>query len=699
MTRRWPHEAGMAGASVLAAFSLARLATGVTVSTMVTALVGTVVVAAIRRREALAVALAVAAVALCSAWFGLRSRNGSGVPTVVALRDLRQSLQAARPVLAAFALPLVHSPGMVVLCALFGGLVAVAVRAAGTRHPAWSLVPATALVVGSAILSPTTSASVAGLLLGACGFLVLADDPGVVTRATSAVAVVTLALAATTMGWSAVAGSAVASPGGNAVEGVAPSALSLASDLTGVESRDADVVLFTAKTPVSTYWQVATLTTYVDDRWVPDQATSALLRGSAPGRPTVESTDGSLFTAGVTVLGYSGQLLPSPPSTVAAAGSVSPTVTPAGVVAGSPVHLGSSYTVTAVVPSPVADAPSGPASPGPYTALGPIPPVVSSLARSITGGLSSPLDEAEALTDFFRSGRFRYDVDARQPAGADPLVSFLTRTRTGSCEQFAGAFAVLARVSGLATRVAVGFTPGRQTDGETMVRGSDAHAWPEVFIGGSWVSFEPTPQLPSGELSPPGVLGPAALGQPNPVGPGTQPHVPLPVTTPTPMVPPPTVPGPAVTRHGGIGTPGIVAAIVLLVAVGAVVAMMVRRRRVRGSPADRVMAAWTSIDRALARRGMARPASSTPMGHIRMLAALPQTDQGRSALEDMATVAVDLQNAAYGSLVLGSDEVERAERASHRARRAILDEALSGPVEGALVVLGGPNGPDRPTGW
>ncbi len=695
----------MAGAALVAAFSVGRLASGAELATMVTALVGTVVVAALRRRRVLALALGVTAVAASALWWGLRARNRSVAPTVAALRGLRQSLQATRPVLVAFALPLAHSPGTVLLSALsalFGGLAAVAARAVGSRSPALSLIPAVALLVASAVLLPTTSASLAGLALGACGFLVLAGDPVAVTRATSVVAVVTLALATATMGWSAVAGSDAASPGGGVVAGVAPSALSLAADLTGVESRDADVVLFTAKTPTSTYWQVATLTDYVGDRWDPDQATAALLHGSPPGRPVVAPGDQDLFTAEVTVLGYSGQLLPSPPSTVAAAGSVSPVVTSSGVVAGSPVHLGSSYIVTATAPSPVtdspADPPADPPAPDPYTALGPIAPVVSSLARSLTGQWSSPLEKAEALTDFFRSGRFRYDVDARQSAGVDPLVSFLTRTRTGSCEQFAGAFAVLARASGLPTRVAIGFTPGRQTDGETVVRGSDAHAWPEVLIGTSWVSFEPTPQLPSGELSPPGVLGPAALGQPAPVVPDTQPRVSIPVTTPAPTVPPVTVPGPVVTRSTGIGIPGIVGAVVVVMAAAMVAVMMVRRRRLRGSPTDRVMAAWTSIDRALARRDMPRPVSCTPTGHVRALAARPQTEQGRAALEDMATVADDLQDVAYSSLAPAPDVVERAERAAHRARRAILDGALSGPARAGGVVLS-PTGTRRSSRW
>ena len=60
-----------------------------------------------------------------------------------------------------------------------------------------------------------------------------------------------------------------------------------------------------------------------------------------------------------------------------------------------------------------------------------------------------------------------------------------------------------ARASALRRGVAIGFIPGLASDGVTVVRGRDAHAWPQVVIGGSWVSFEPTPQLPSGEISPP----------------------------------------------------------------------------------------------------------------------------------------------------------------------------------------------------
>ena len=53
----------------------------------------------------------------------------------------------------------------------------------------------------------------------------------------------------------------------------------------------------------------------------------------------------------------------------------------------------------------------------------------------------------------------------------------------------------MTRSIGLPTRVAVGFTPGElEDDGSYHVRSLNAHAWPEVYLGGAgWVAFEPTP--------------------------------------------------------------------------------------------------------------------------------------------------------------------------------------------------------------
>jgi protein-glutamine gamma-glutamyltransferase len=115
-------------------------------------------------------------------------------------------------------------------------------------------------------------------------------------------------------------------------------------------------------------------------------------------------------------------------------------------------------------------------------------------ARQVTQGASSPYAAVLALESWFRQrGGFQYD---EQPPVSDrpPLIDFVTRTRAGYCQHFAGAMAVMARLLGIPARVAVGFTSGRLDDGTWVVRDHDAHAWVEVwFPGHGWVPFDPTP--------------------------------------------------------------------------------------------------------------------------------------------------------------------------------------------------------------
>ncbi|MGH9274781.1 MAG: transglutaminaseTgpA domain-containing protein, partial [Acidimicrobiales bacterium] len=120
---------------------------------------------------------------------------------------------------------------------------------------------------------------------------------------------------------------------------------------------------------------------------------------------------------------------------------------------------------------------------------------VRDLAAEVTAGADSPYAAALALQDHLRT--FTYDLTVQSGHSGDVLEQFLFDTRRGYCEQFAGAFAAMARAAGLPARVAVGFTTGvaDPSDPELYrVRGEHAHAWPEVFLAGAgWVSFEPTP--------------------------------------------------------------------------------------------------------------------------------------------------------------------------------------------------------------
>jgi transglutaminase-like putative cysteine protease len=124
---------------------------------------------------------------------------------------------------------------------------------------------------------------------------------------------------------------------------------------------------------------------------------------------------------------------------------------------------------------------------------------VVGLTRQVVGDAPTPYEQARALQAFFRDSRngFEYSVSTGPRFdNPDALSAFLDRRgRQGFCEQYASAMAVMLRVLGIPSRVAVGFTPGTvQPDLSRIVTTADAHAWPEAwFEGAGWVRFEPTP--------------------------------------------------------------------------------------------------------------------------------------------------------------------------------------------------------------
>ena len=131
-----------------------------------------------------------------------------------------------------------------------------------------------------------------------------------------------------------------------------------------------------------------------------------------------------------------------------------------------------------------------------YTALpAAFSPRVRQLAGQITASATTPYAQARALQDYLRT--FTYDLSVPAGHSGDALDQFLFTTKRGYCEQFAGAYAAMARAIGLPARVAVGFTPGEADPKDPTlyhVLGEHAHAWPEVyFAGAGWVAFEPTP--------------------------------------------------------------------------------------------------------------------------------------------------------------------------------------------------------------
>ncbi|HET7357950.1 MAG TPA: DUF3488 and transglutaminase-like domain-containing protein [Nocardioidaceae bacterium] len=128
-----------------------------------------------------------------------------------------------------------------------------------------------------------------------------------------------------------------------------------------------------------------------------------------------------------------------------------------------------------------------------------LPPSVQRLAREVTSRQTTDFARAVRLQDWFRGdGGFTYSLEHASGDSMQQLTRFLGHgpgSRTGYCQQFAGAMALMGRTLGIPSRVAVGFYQPQYVSGDTWVFSShDLHAWPEMYFDGvGWVRFEPTP--------------------------------------------------------------------------------------------------------------------------------------------------------------------------------------------------------------
>jgi transglutaminase-like putative cysteine protease len=128
---------------------------------------------------------------------------------------------------------------------------------------------------------------------------------------------------------------------------------------------------------------------------------------------------------------------------------------------------------------------------------GNLPPQIGETARAAVQGKITSYERALALEAFLRQLPYSYQVQPL-PGGGDAVYQFLFVMRQGYCTYYASAMAVLARSLGIPARVASGYATGAydQASGAYIVREADAHAWPELYIDGRWLPFEPTPIRP-----------------------------------------------------------------------------------------------------------------------------------------------------------------------------------------------------------
>ncbi len=313
-----------------------------------------------------------------------------------------------------------------------------------------------------------------------------------------------------------------------------------------------------------------------------------------------------------------------------------------------------------------------------------LPPAIADLAHRITAASTSPYEQALALQQHFRSDTFSYSLDVALRHDIDDLEDFLFVVQQGYCEQFASAFAALARSIGLPTRVAVGFTWGEwdPVRGEYVVRGEHAHAWPEVwFEGAGWVRFEPTPGR--------GAPGDTAItGQP----PAQEGFTAVGSVTTTTVAPPTTAPGggfvpptdgeiqiPDVPLDGETGSstsapagggPGVWRVLLVVMAaaaasglVPALRAGLRRRRRARSAadPRRLVEVVWDETLEALRLVDVEHRPTETPLEFARRVDREVPGDVG--PVDELAAVTTVVR---YGP---GDEAADAAPRALDAARR------------------------------
>jgi transglutaminase-like putative cysteine protease len=120
-------------------------------------------------------------------------------------------------------------------------------------------------------------------------------------------------------------------------------------------------------------------------------------------------------------------------------------------------------------------------------------PRIGEMAERWTSDATSDYRKVLGIQRHFHNGSFVYSTDVEPADDGDGLLEFLTQTKTGFCQQYSSAMAVMVRALGLPARIAVGYRSGtRQEDGTYLVQNTDAHVWVEVlFPGYGWLQFEP----------------------------------------------------------------------------------------------------------------------------------------------------------------------------------------------------------------
>jgi transglutaminase-like putative cysteine protease len=277
--------------------------------------------------------------------------------------------------------------------------------------------------------------------------------------------------------------------------------------------RDDTEEVFTVQTPRPTYYRLLALPEFDGVTWRPDPnpqtqvVTSGSLLGPIEGlSPDIGATAPSLTQQFRTSTRIDLPLVPTsyPPVSIQMGVSLHWDEASGSASLDGAIDAGTDYTVTslALQPTPTQlrglDTSAGPGDPSAVGLPSNTPPEIASIAQQWTVGASTMYDKVMAIQDHLLDAKqFTYDATVPALEGSNAMLTFLTRTKRGFCQQFSSAMAVLLRSIGIPARIAVGFTAGTQdakAQNTWHVTTENAHAWVEVlFPQYGWLPFEPTP--------------------------------------------------------------------------------------------------------------------------------------------------------------------------------------------------------------
>jgi transglutaminase-like putative cysteine protease len=304
-----------------------------------------------------------------------------------------------------------------------------------------------------------------------------------------------------------------------------------------------------------------------------------------------------------------------------------------------------------------------------------VPDIVKTTADTITRESRTAYSKAVAIQRYLRSPEFSYSLESPVQGGYDGnglsvLADFLTQ-KSGYCIHYASAMAVMARLEGIPSRIAVGYAPGRPTGQTVSVAGQgalpeyevdarDAHAWPELYFEGlGWVPFEPTPSrgVVPAYASDPSTSGGASTNQNNDdlIPSGAASAAPVPSTAPVPL------PGGGAGGAAGVqllpvlyGTLGVLL-LGLLLASPRLIRTGLRSHRLRAGPLasdDSALQSWAELRDLAVDYGVPPRPSETPRhfsARLRRSGALGEED-GRDGAAHRAVDSLvhDFERREYG---------------------------------------------------